>query len=725
MKRILMIAICLSILIGVVYANDVMKSISKKAIEQPQTMRIERSRTAPEYVFTKTPTSLLTSYNDYMIGSYNSLPLRVIPESAGGGYFMTYHGQTTTTGQRRVYYGYLSSAGNVNNNNTITLDAVREGFPSMAIDPVSGKPMYAWHTNADTDAVLEVKFVSDAFIDGIDGLWNEIDVVINNGVNFFPTPTITDTDNEFIWPTVQIGPSNVEGKRRVYVSARNAVSHTIDDLPSENTVIAYADFSTFDLENGIPMDWSYTSIPTLDEWNTTLYSFRRPNHTLVCDDAGSIYYIGYHSASDTADVVINEDDFDVFKLSNYGEGTWTRTTFSGAIPTWNPPDSLGSSNGYFTDDDNGGVPYTDEQLNWQIANSSHLNATIDTDGKIHVPGLWSINTYQGSYYFSMQFVKEFVYDTINNTAVVKEIYPNKDDYLDDFNQAFTPWDLEAPFGVVDTFYVDTTDGSHFPGTVTDWNFPYWNEDSHDAAMMFHCGNMKITEKNDQEMLALVWQNSQRARWFNKYQSEEDAPFANTPEIYISVSPNNGANWSEPIVINNQETPQFAGLKPMWVYPADKVKYVGMQGDNKIGKIGIMFYDDNTWGSNSHSPTEFPNDGGRVMFTEIQVVFPVFSANEDVTVTPVTRILNQNYPNPFNPETTISFDMPKAAHANLSVYNVKGQLVKTLLNGRADFGRTNLVWNGTDNSGSSVSSGLYFYRLSTDGKVETRKMMLMK
>ncbi|PKN73602.1 MAG: hypothetical protein CVU50_02485 [Candidatus Cloacimonetes bacterium HGW-Cloacimonetes-3] len=723
MKKILMLAICLSLLIGVVYANDVMKSISKKAIEQPQTTRIERSRTAPEYIFTKTPTSLLTSYNDYMIGSYNSLPLRVIPESAGGGYFMTYHGQPTTTGTRRVYYGYLSSTGNVLNNNTITLDNVREGFPSMSIDPVSGKPMYAWHTNADADAVLEVKFVSDAFIEGIDGLWNEIDVVIDNGAGFIPTPTITTTDNEFIWPTVQIGPSNVEGKRRVYVSARNAVSHTIDALPSENTYIAYADFSGSDLENGVPMNWNYTSIPVLDGWNHSLTSFRRPNHALVCDDAGSIYYIGYHSASDTADVVINEDDFDVFKLSNYGQGEWTRSTFSGNIPTWNPPDSLGSVNGYFTDTDNGDIPYTNDQLSWQIGNSSHLNATIDTGGKIHVPGLWSITTDKGSYYYGMQFVKEFVYDTNSNTAVVKEIYPNKNDYFDDFNQAFTPWDTEAPFGVVDTFYVDTA-GDPFPGMVGDWNFPYWNDASHDNAMMFHCGNMKITEKNDQNMLALVWQNSQRARWFNSSQIAEYAPYANTPEIYIAVSQDNGGHWSEPIVINNQETPQFAGLKPMWVYPADKVKYVGMQGNQKVGKLGIMFYDDNTWGSNSHSPTEFPNDGGRVMFTEIQITFPSV-ANEDPTVTPVTRILNQNYPNPFNPETTISFDMPKAANANLSVYNVKGQLVKTLLNGRADFGRNNLVWNGTDNSGSSVSSGLYFYRLSTDGKVETRKMMLMK
>ena len=113
-----------------------------------------------------------------------------------------------------------------------------------------------------------------------------------------------------------------------------------------------------------------------------------------------------------------------------------------------------------------------------------------------------------------------------------------------------------------------------------------------------------------------------------------------------------------------------------------------------------------------------------MFTELQIVFPS-DASDDPTVSPVTNMLNQNYPNPFNPETTITFDMSKTANANLSVYNVKGQLVKTLHNGIANFGKNTVVWNGTDNNGNKVTSGLYFYRLSTEGKVETRKMMLMK
>jgi flagellar hook assembly protein FlgD len=89
------------------------------------------------------------------------------------------------------------------------------------------------------------------------------------------------------------------------------------------------------------------------------------------------------------------------------------------------------------------------------------------------------------------------------------------------------------------------------------------------------------------------------------------------------------------------------------------------------------------------------------------------------------MLNPNYPNPFNPKTTISFDMPKAANARLDIYNAKGQRVKTLFDGNAAYGRTSLIWNGTDSSGNAVSSGIYFYRLSTENHNETRKMILMK
>jgi hypothetical protein len=196
---------------------------------------------------------------------------------------------------------------------------------------------------------------------------------------------------------------------------------------------------------------------------------------------------------------------------------------------------------------------------------------------------------------------------------------------------------------------------------------------------------------------------------------------------MAVTPDNGRTWSEPIVLNNVETPELAGIKPMWIYPANKVKFVGMQGENKIGKIALMFMDDNTWGSVSIAPPVHPtNDGGRIMFAELEVVFPVgVTSNPSNDVTPVAQRLLQNYPNPFNPETTITFNLPTAGQANLAVYNVKGQLVKNLANSQMNAGSHKLVWNGTDNNGRNVTSGIYFYKLSHNGTTETRKMMLMK
>ncbi|HER43686.1 MAG TPA: T9SS type A sorting domain-containing protein [Candidatus Eisenbacteria bacterium] len=89
------------------------------------------------------------------------------------------------------------------------------------------------------------------------------------------------------------------------------------------------------------------------------------------------------------------------------------------------------------------------------------------------------------------------------------------------------------------------------------------------------------------------------------------------------------------------------------------------------------------------------------------------------------VLHQNYPNPFNPATTISFDLPRAARVRLCVYNVKGELVSTLIDGRMERGRGEIVWNATDGRGRRVASGVYFYRLTAGDIVRTKKMVLLK
>ncbi len=88
-------------------------------------------------------------------------------------------------------------------------------------------------------------------------------------------------------------------------------------------------------------------------------------------------------------------------------------------------------------------------------------------------------------------------------------------------------------------------------------------------------------------------------------------------------------------------------------------------------------------------------------------------------------LLQNEPNPFNPVTTISFMMPSAQHARLAVYDASGKLVRTLVDGVTGYGTHRVEWDGTDNLGNSVGSGVYFYRLEAGKFQQARKMVLLK
>jgi len=107
----------------------------------------------------------------------------------------------------------------------------------------------------------------------------------------------------------------------------------------------------------------------------------------------------------------------------------------------------------------------------------------------------------------------------------------------------------------------------------------------------------------------------------------------------------------------------------------------------------------------------------------------FTTEEDVsegeeTVLIVTG-LSGNFPNPFNPETTIRFGMAEAGNVNISIYNIRGQRVNTLVNGHLDRGNHSITWNGTSDDGRSLSSGVYFYLMRTDNYTESRRMILLK
>ncbi|HEX7401241.1 MAG TPA: DNRLRE domain-containing protein, partial [candidate division Zixibacteria bacterium] len=88
-------------------------------------------------------------------------------------------------------------------------------------------------------------------------------------------------------------------------------------------------------------------------------------------------------------------------------------------------------------------------------------------------------------------------------------------------------------------------------------------------------------------------------------------------------------------------------------------------------------------------------------------------------------LMQNFPNPFNGETVLQFDLPRTSKVSMVIYNLLGERVKTLLNESRPAGMNAIVWDGTDQWGKPVSSGMYFYQLSTENYTRTKRLLYLK
>jgi len=123
------------------------------------------------------------------------------------------------------------------------------------------------------------------------------------------------------------------------------------------------------------------------------------------------------------------------------------------------------------------------------------------------------------------------------------------------------------------------------------------------------------------------------------------------------------------------------------------------------------------GTNQHAVRILFNDGSGHFVEEPQVGIN----NEELEI---TNCKLSNYPNPFNPTTTISFSIPEESKVELSVFNIKGQKVKTLAKDSYQKGKHSVVWNGKSDSGKSVSSGVYFYKLDTENNNSVMKKCLL-
>ncbi len=154
--------------------------------------------------------------------------------------------------------------------------------------------------------------------------------------------------------------------------------------------------------------------------------------------------------------------------------------------------------------------------------------------------------------------------------------------------------------------------------------------------------------------------------------------------------------------------------------ADGTFYVAIYEYSNASTIGL---DTN---SNGHSYTKTAAGWAALTTGEVMLhcIVQNGTANEDPTVQPVI-FSAANYPNPFGSSTSISYSVPKDGSASLNIYNLKGQLIRTMLNGSVKAGSYKIDWNGTDSQGNPVANGVYLYRLESNGKSITNKMLLAK
>jgi len=174
-----------------------------------------------------------------------------------------------------------------------------------------------------------------------------------------------------------------------------------------------------------------------------------------------------------------------------------------------------------------------------------------------------------------------------------------------------------------------------------------------------------------------------------------------------------------------------------LYPVERSKTTPADGSYKIGGLPTGYY--KVRASDGCKLIYYNNKPSSNLADSVFVTMPdsvininfnflttaVEDENDQTTRRPSEFELSQNYPNPFNPETKIEYALKKTGHVTLYIYNVLGEKVKTLLDQDQPAGFYQINWDGKNDNGKPISSGIYLYKLEVNGFSEAKRMLLLK
>ncbi|MDD4224409.1 MAG: FlgD immunoglobulin-like domain containing protein [Candidatus Cloacimonetes bacterium] len=675
----------------------------------------------PLYEISVPPVFVTQSYYDYMIGGYHDLPLAEFSPGLGSGRVMTYHARRGSySGLRKVYFSYVDAAGQLQTVVDPWQDVdVQMGYASLAWDQSTGKALYAWHESHDADTQLEVVFMHEHDPVSFPGIYSD-------RIPVFDPPSLPagHENDEFVWPSIKTGPSPNPGMRRVYILGRNRLAAGgVGGNVSENVLIAYADFNAAMLDALQPLNWSYTTIPALDAWHAEADTVvRRMCGSFAVGDDGRIYYAGYHSSyyPDPYED-IDEPDLDVFVCDNYGAGTWQHYSHSSKIPSYNPWNSWLMRHAFYQGEPPNQTAVPDDEIYYSIGSSGHFNLLIDAGGVLHFPGLWFLTIGEDSYLNPDLFtVKEVVFDPDTQQFAIREVFPVAGTSSDDL--WWMPWDTDGNLN-----YDNWPLSQEQPDMRFQFPFSHWDTE-HMAGtmmMMFAYNYLRLTGGGADGSMACLWQDSYKARMYNLHPADslQYAAYEDDPEIFLALSSDQGAHWSEPAVLSGVANPELAGMTPMWVYPSDALLPLatpGPTGDWK--RLWLMFLDDHNWGA--ALPPSHEIDWGNVMYMALDLQFPTVSSPSE-EIPPVAAPSLQAFPNPFAADCFLAVSLPAKSSAEITVYNLRGQALRHLHQGWLPAGEVRFSWDGRDDQGREVPSGLYLLRLDAGSLSATRRVARIK
>ncbi len=206
------------------------------------------------------------------------------------------------------------------------------------------------------------------------------------------------------------------------------------------------------------------------------------------------------------------------------------------------------------------------------------------------------------------------------------------------------------------------------------------------------------------------------------------------DIYVSVSTDGGATWQDRVNITSSTGsddlyPSLARVNPQGL--VQDLPGFSVGNPDGINDFVMIYQNDDVAGTFMRGDEPSPNfDMLLVAPVDFERIISAGIGDDNRTgggaSIPRAFALGQNYPNPFNPSTTISYQLAEDAQISIKVHNIRGQVVKELVSGTREAGTYSVQWNGEDDRGQKVSSGIYLYVLETsEGLRTTRKMVVLK